>query len=564
MGSARAEDLERRARAMAGANVAQWAGADPCQAIISGMAVDGPALTDYSDQGCAARAALARHTRDRARALLGEVSVSGPVAAATAVMAERCALEAELHESGQMLRRLDIITSPLPEIRRVIDLTVPHAGDEDEWAVFTERLAAVPGAVASHLAGLDTAAARGDVPAIRQVDAVARQCAQLADRRHFTTTVCRAAPEGSPSRNGGDGLRAAAGAADTAYGRAGQWLRERLGPLAGPTDAFGAERYARWARWYIGAEVDLHEAHAWAAERFVELEDRAANAARRIDAGADRRDVLAGLHRAAAYHVVGPDRARDWLRGCSEAARQVSGDLFEVPEELTVLEWKVTVAGGVHYLAPAEDGSRPGTVWWSLPEGEPLLTWLAKPTVVHEGVPGHHLQRGLVTLLGDRLTPFQRYRCEIAGYDEGWGLYVEQLMDTLGFYETPAEELGFLQNQFLRTARVLVDIGVHLELEIPKALGPASSGPWTADSARAFLADRVGLAGAFLDFELERYLGRGGQAIAYTLGEKRWLDILNTIAPHGGTTLRAAHAAALSLGPLTFDQLEDALSPNPE
>lgn len=104
---------------------------------------------------------------------------------------------------------------------------------------------------------------------------------------------------------------------------------------------------------------------------------------------------------------------------------------------------------------------------------------------------------------------------------------------------------------------------MHLELEIPKALGPASSGPWTADSARAFLADRVGLTGAFLDFELERYLGRGGQAIAYALGEKRWLETLKTIAPQGGNTLRAGHGAALSLGPLTFDHLEDALSPNP-
>lgn len=270
------------------------------------------------------------------------------------------------------------------------------------------------------------------------------------------------------------------------------------------------------------------------------------------------REVIAGLHQDPKLQVHGRERARDWLRSCSEEAHHLAGALFDIPAELDSLEWHVSAGGGVHYLAPAEDGSRPGTVWWTLADDEPLVTWLARPTVVHEGVPGHHLQIGQTVLSGEHLTRFQRHRCEIAGYAEGWGLYAEQLMDSLGFFEAPADELGFLQNQLLRTARVLVDIGVHLQLQVPDALYPATPGRWTPQTARAFLADRAGLRGSFLDFELERYLGRAAQAIAYKLGEQHWLSILEA-ATGGGTSLREVHADALRLGPANFDQLHAAL-----
>lgn len=566
--------LSEQVWALAEGNVAEWSRLDPCGAIVSGVAVSGVALTDYGDEACQDRAALARRTRDKAGALVAELSPS-PAAVAAAVMSERCGIEADLYESGQMQRRLDVVTCPLHEVRRAIDLTIPvdrgsgEGGDilglDDAWSTFTERLAQVPAAVDSYLAGLHAAADRGDVPALRQVEAVAAQCEQLATGGHFAGLVTRQATGGAvphptidPTR-----LREAAVSADAAYAHAARWLRQELGPRASTHDSFGAERYALWARWYVGADVDLHEAHAWAAEEFVHLEDRAATAAAEIDQDAAVRDVISGLYEAADLQVHGRERARDWLRKCSDEAAHAAGAFFDIPAELHSLEWNVTEGGGVHYLAPAEDGSRPGTVWWTLADGEPLATWLARPTVVHEGVPGHHLQMGQAVLLSEHLTRFQRHRCEIAGYVEGWGLYAEQLMDSLGFFETPADKLGFLQNQFLRTARVLVDIGVHLQLQIPDILGPMTQGRWTPQTARAFLADRAGLSGSFLDYELERYLGRAAQAIAYKLGEQRWLSILKAAAPNGGTSLRQVHSAALRLGPASFDQLQTTIGLGP-
>lgn len=564
---------EQQVWALAESNVAEWSRLDPCQAIVSGVAVSGAALTNYDDEACQDRAALARRTRDEAAALVAALP-PGPAAVAAAVISERCGIEAELYESGQMQRRLDVVTCPLQEVRRAIDLTVPadHGSSDgedvlaldDAWSTFRERLAQVPAAVRSYLAGLDAAADRGDAPALRQIEAVATQCEQLADGGHFAGLVNgpvtqRAVPT---PRIDQPRLREAALEADAAYAHAAWWLRQELGSRASTDDAFGAERYSLWARWYVGADVDLREAHAWAAEEFICLESRAATAAAELVADVPVREVLSGLYQVPDLQVCGRDRARDWLRSCSEDALHVAGALFDIPAELRPLEWKLSEGGGgVHYLAPAEDGSRPGTVWWTLADDEPLATWLARPTVVHEGVPGHHLQIGQAVLSSEHLTRFQRHRCEIAGYVEGWGLYAEQLMESLGFFEAPADKLGFLQNQFLRTARVLVDIGVHLHLEIPDALGPTTQGRWTPQNARAFLADRAGLSGSFLDFELERYLGRAAQAIAYKLGEKRWLSILNSAVPNGGTSLREAHTAALRLGPASFNQLQTAIVP---
>jgi uncharacterized protein (DUF885 family) len=186
--------------------------------------------------------------------------------------------------------------------------------------------------------------------------------------------------------------------------------------------------------------------------------------------------------------------------------------------------------------------------------------WWIRATVVHEGVPGHHLQIGQTVLLSEHLTRFQRHRCEIAGYVEGWGLYAEQLMDELNFFDGPADQLGFLHGQFLRTARVLVDIGMHLQLDIPDDLQPVDERRWTVASARRFLTGRAGLRGAFLDYELDRYLGRGGQAIAYKLGERQWLTARDAAARNRPGGLRDFHSAALQLGPVSFGQLQDAVS----
>jgi uncharacterized protein (DUF885 family) len=283
--------LTQQVWALAESNVAEWTRLDPCQAILSGVVAD-VALTDYGDEACQDRAALARNTRASAAALVAELP-TGPAAVAAAAMLERCGIEAELYESGQMQRRLDVMTCPLQEVRRAIDLSVPtHGGPGDgediaaennAWSTLTERLSRVPATVDSYLAGLGAAADRGDVPAVRQVEAVAAQCEQHAAEGRFADLITRRTRAGGAVPEAGR-VRDEAVVADAAYAYAARWLRQELGPRASTRDSFGADRYALWTRWYVGADVDLHEAHAWAAEEFVRLEKHAAKAAAEIDA----------------------------------------------------------------------------------------------------------------------------------------------------------------------------------------------------------------------------------------------------------------------------------------
>jgi len=162
------------------------------------------------------------------------------------------------------------------------------------------------------------------------------------------------------------------------------------------------------------------------------------------------------------------------------------------------------------------------------------------------------------------------------GHSEGWGLYAEKLMDELGYYRTPAHRLGMLAGgQQLRVARIILDIGLHLELSIPHGTGFHDGERWTPQLAADFLSSRCGSMAAaqggnsFIDFEIDRYLGCPAQAIAYKIGERAWIQARQEARIRHGALfdLRAFHSAALNLGPMGLDLLTAELaswSPNTE
>ena len=134
-------------------------------------------------------------------------------------------------------------------------------------------------------------------------------------------------------------------------------------------------------------------------------------------------------------------------------------------------------------------------------------------------------------------------------------------MDELGYFTDPGERLGFLDAQQLRSVRVVIDIGMHLELPVPDdaegTLAAHRGQPWTPELARAFLGENSGADIAFLDSELVRYLGIPGQAISYKLGERAWLEGREAARRARGADfdLKAWHMAALSQGSLGLDDL---------
>jgi uncharacterized protein (DUF885 family) len=185
--------------------------------------------------------------------------------------------------------------------------------------------------------------------------------------------------------------------------------------------------------------------------------------------------------------------------------------------------------------------------------------------VFHEGVPGHHLQVAQAVLQREVLNRWQRTMCWVSGHGEGWALYAERLMDELGYLDDLGDRLGFLDAQALRAARVVVDMGLHLELEVPEELvrrDGLPAGTWTPEAAWQFMRKHIRQDETILAFELNRYLGWPGQAPSYKIGERIWLEArADARRREGGAfDLKEFHRAALDLGALGLDPLKAALA----
>jgi uncharacterized protein (DUF885 family) len=358
-------------------------------------------------------------------------------------------------------------------------------------------------------------------------------------------------------------------AASQAYEDFARYLTDEVAPRALDRDPVGRDRYAIASRYFVGAGVDLDETYAWGLEELDRIEAEMAAVAADIVPGGTVHEAVAALEADPARRLHGTDALQAWMQHLSDRTVEALADVhFDIPVPIRRLECRIapTKDGGIYYTGPSEDLSRPGRMWWSVPEGvESFSTWEQTTTVFHEGVPGHHLQIAQVVLRREVLNRWQRLLCWVSGHGEGWALYAERLMADIGFLDDPGDRLGMLDGQATRAARVVVDIGVHCELDVPDELvrrDGLTPGRWTYDSAWSFLRKHTRMPDEVLRFELDRYLGWPGQAPSYKIGERIWRAARDDVRRRKGDTfdLKEFHRAALDLGPLGLDPLRDALT----
>ncbi|MGW0062412.1 DUF885 domain-containing protein [Streptosporangium sandarakinum] len=537
--------------------VDDYARLNPVAATEAGIGGHDDRLPDLSPDGHDARAELARSASAR-------VSAARPAdeseRVARAVFAERIGLEVETHEAWLPQAALNVVASPVQSIRWVFDL-MPTATAED-WAVIAGRLAAVPHALAGYRASLSAAAGRGRVAAARQVRRVIAQCETWSAPDGFFTGLIGPADVGDALRAD---LRAGAHAAAGAYAELAAFLRDELGPRSAAEDAVGEETYELWSRTFLGARLDPREAYAWGWEEFRRVEAEMARIAGRIRPGAGPAEAAAVLDADPRHRVRGEDGFRAWMRELSDRAlADLRGRHFDIPDELMRLDCRIAPPGGgagAYYTNPAEDFSRPGTIWWSLPpDREEFHTWREASTLYHEGVPGHHLQIG-TAVATPGLNRFQRLLCFIDGHGEGWALYAERLMREFGHLDDGAL-LGMLNKSLFRAARVVLDAGMHLRLEIPAGTGFHKGERWTPELGAEFLRTRTLTDPARAADEIDRYLGWPGQASAYKLGERLWLDLREEARAGRGAEfdLKDFHTRALRSGPAGLDIMRELLT----
>ncbi|MFS0893723.1 DUF885 domain-containing protein [Microbacterium sp. 179-I 3D3 NHS] len=498
------------------------------------------------------------------RATLDRLSSLEPVDAIDEVtkadLGAELRLDLELHDAKWHLRDLNVIASAAQDVRSAFDL-MPTA-TADDWAVIATRLAAVPDALRGYVETLRLGIAEGVVPARRQVTEVATQISRYtADDGFFAGFVAEAAPdEGQLPASLARTLADNSAAARVAYDELRRFLAEELAPEAGETDAVGRELYALNSRRFLGATVDLDETYEWGREELARMVAEQTAVAGEILPGATVEEAVAHLESDPARKLVGTDALQRWMQETSDrAVAELGASHFDIPEAIRTLECMIapTQEGGIYYTGPTDDFSRPGRMWWSVPEGVTEFdTWRELTTVFHEGVPGHHLQIAQAVYNRAQLNSWRRLLAGTSGHAEGWALYAERLMEELGYLDDPADRLGMLDGQRMRAARVVLDIGVHLGK--PRLDG---TGTWDAPYALDFMRGNVNMSDQFVQFEVNRYLGWPGQAPSYKVGQRIWEYARDEYAAKMGDAFseKDFHKRALDLGGVGLDTLRWAL-----
>jgi uncharacterized protein (DUF885 family) len=516
--------------------------------------------TEYQDFSPAGQEAFAAAAREALAALQGLEPADDVDAVTLDAMRERLGLELEIHDSGWDAAALNNIASPAQDIRAIFDLMPTDT--PEQWGHIAGRAHNVPGAVDGYIESLRSAKADGKVAAARQVSIVIEQATKYAAEDGFFAKLAANArtAAGPLPADLQSTLDAGAATARVGYSRLAGFLESELLPVAPAADAVGRERYALASRSFLGATVDLEETYAWGVQELERLIAEQERVAGDIRAGASIEEAKELLNNDPARQLKGTDALQAWMQGLSDkAVADLAGVHFDIPDVMKTLECKIapTDEGGIYYTGPSDDFSRPGRMWWSVPAGEDTFTtWAETTTVYHEGVPGHHLQVATATYRRELLNKWRRNVCWTSGHGEGWALYAEKLMQELGYLKDPGDHMGMLDMQRMRAARVVFDIGVHLELEVPQRWG---SGTWTPEKGYGFLEANLPISEGQLKFEFTRYLGWPGQAPSYKVGQRLWEQIRAELETRPGFDLKEFHTKALNVGSVGLDTLRSAL-----
>jgi uncharacterized protein (DUF885 family) len=196
-----------------------------------------------------------------------------------------------------------------------------------------------------------------------------------------------------------------------------------------------------------------------------------------------------------------------------------------------------------HYSQPALDGSRAGFFDANVNNLKARPSHEMEATLLHEAVPGHHLQTARALELAN-LPKFRRSTWFVA-YGEGWALYAESLGFDMGFYTDPYSHFGRLSAEMLRACRLVIDTGIH-------------SKGWGREQSIEYLADNAGVHVDFATAEIDRYISWAGQALGYKIGELKIRELRDKARAALGDRfdIRRFHNAVLDDGALPLTVLE--------
>jgi uncharacterized protein (DUF885 family) len=341
-----------------------------------------------------------------------------------------------------------------------------------------------------------------------------------------------------------------------------KFLQDEYLPHAPLEDAVGEERYSNYVRQHIGNKIDLHDTYAWG---FKEVNYLIAEMDKLCGGHNCYLDLIEKAKVDPKFIINTPEEFMEYIQSIQQDAITKLDKYFEIPDDLKTIEVKKSPLNVVlaQYLPPSPDFKRPGCITYGFEKDVPIPLYDQLSTAYHEGFPGHHLQLGLQTYFRDNLTLLGRL-VGYAGFAEGWALYTEKFMLEINMYPHKYYVLGMYANSLFRACRVVIDIGLHLKLQIPKDFFFHGGEVWTYDIAKEMLMKVVGLSDAYSTDEVNRYCGWAGQAISYKVGERKIFELRNKMQKKQGSKfdIKEFHKKVLEFGSVGLDYLEEHFDKN--
>lgn len=260
-------------------------------------------------------------------------------------------------------------------------------------------------------------------------------------------------------------------------------------------------------------------------------------------------NALSELMRAdPAERFASPDEVRDFTQRTYERAQAAAGRMVLTPPAGKVVlepfpEFQQASAPGGQYLPAADDGSRPATYFYRNVTTD-LYRSSLQNVILHETLPGHHLQIQLLAEHGRKGNhPIARL-LYFSGPGEGWATYAEEFAREIGLYDSDRDYIGRQMGSI--TPMMVVDLGMQVK-------------GWTAEQAIRYLQEGMPLRPPHrAEQPVALISSLPGFVLSYPLGGLRW-EAMRRRAEQGlgpKFDVRAFHQLLLEDGMLPFAALE--------
>jgi len=313
----------------------------------------------------------------------------------------------------------------------------------------------------------------------------------------------------------------------------------------------GGERYALAVRRMTTTKMTPEEIHQLGLREVARIEAEQLAISKQLGFS-DLKSFRESLKKNPDLHPKSRQQIVDEYRRYTDQMLQQLPKLFgRLPkaklEILPVEPFREKQAAGANYNQGTPDGSRPGQVFVNTYDYENQLTISNESTAYHEGVPGHHMQISIAQELPD--LPHFRQHADYTAFIEGWALYSERLGKEIGFYRSPYNDYGRLEDEMWRAIRLVVDTGIHYK-------------KWTRDQVVQYMRDHSSVNEAQIQAETDRYIAWPGQALAYKIGQLTILRLRENAQRELGDKfdIRAYHDEVLGGGALPMDLLEQRIN----